>query len=248
MAVSARSRSWCIGRHATWFGSLTLAALLLTAVRAAADTKVEERKMTPAEIEAWLNSQGIAGSGDIGSTTETGPPPPPPRHHGLVLETAIGALDQLGPLKHVSPVSPWFHVQLGYEPFKWLMFFGESDITFADTSYAAPPPPSRTYLLFGFGGGARVTIKPTDILGVYVQGDGGVAKVSNDALYTYGYLDANALHPYFGGALGLEWYQVNPHCALALSGGIRDYNALLDRTLGGTAITLIVDAALRYTF
>jgi hypothetical protein len=241
MVRSARSR--------VLLGSLAVAALLLAARRAAADTKVEQRQMTPAEIEAWLDSQGIAGSGDIGSTTETGPPPPPPRHHGLVLETALGALDQLGPLKNVSPISPWFHVQLGYEPFKWLMVFGESDITFADTSYAAPPPPSRTYVLFGFGGGGRITIKPTDAFGIYVEGSAGIAKVSNDALYTYGYLDANALHPYFGGALGLEWYQVNPHCALALSGGVRDYNALLDRTLGGTpALALIVNAALRYTF
>lgn len=250
MVRSPRSRFRWFGRCANGFSSLALASVLLTASRAAADTKVEQRQMTPAEIEAWLDSQAIPGNHDIGSVTkQPEAPPPPPRHHGLVLESALGALDELGPMKNVSPLSPWFHVQLGFEPLKWLMVLGETDLAFANTSYAATPPPARTYVLFGFGGGVRVTVKPTDAIGVYAQGTLGVAKVSNDSLYTYGYLDANTLHPYFGGVLGLEWYQVNPHYALALNGGVRDYNALLDRTLGGgTALALIVSAALRYTF
>src|SRR5690349_17583111 len=83
----------------------------------------------------------------------------PPRHKGVVVESTIGTFGHIGPMRHVSPTAPWFRVQLGYELFRFLMFFGEADLVIANTSYTNPPPPPRTYALYGFGGGIRGTFK-----------------------------------------------------------------------------------------
>lgn len=231
--------------------ALTASVVLPSTARAAKEEDTQQaRQLSPQEIEAWLDSRNMPGTHDVGTGTEAPEvPPPPPRHHGLVVESSIGAMQHLGALKTVSPLSPWFHLQLGFEPVSWVMLFGEGDITLSNTSYAHPPPTPRTYAMFGFGGGVRLTIKPTDRFGIYAQGSIGAAKVTNDSLVTYGYNDSTSLGPYFGGGLGLEWYQIDPHYALALNSTVRDYNNILDRSLGNqTALALIVAASLRYTF
>ena len=68
--------------------------------------------------------------------------------------------------------------------------------------------------------------------GIYLQGEGGLASVNEDVLSTYGYRDAAQLRPYVGGNLGLEWFQINPHYALAAYGGVRDYLQNFERTYG----------------
>jgi hypothetical protein len=206
--------------------------------------------MTQQEIEAWLDARAVPGTRDVGNVQEQPEaPPPPPAHHGVVVESSIGAIGHLGTMKNISPTSPWFHLQLGYEPFKWLMVFGESDVAFSSTGYASPPPDPRSYFLFGFGGGGRFTVKFTDRFGAYVQGSVGMARVSDDVLSVYGYQNATTFNPYFGGALGLEWYQVSPHYALAVHGGVRDYPDLFARQTGGqTPLAWIGGASIRYAF
>ncbi len=233
-----------------WAAAFALWALQPSAARAAeAKDEPKTRQLTPQEISAWLDSRNLPQTKDTGSGEAPEVPPPPPRHHGFVVESSIGAMQHLGPLKNVTPLAPWFHLQFGFEPVKWAMIFGEGDITLQNTSYAHPPPDPRTFTLFGFGGGVRLTIKPTDRFGIYVQGSIGASEVTNDSLYTYGYHDSTSLGPYFGGGLGLEWYQIDPHYALALNGTLRDYNSVLDRQLSSQpALALIVAAALRYTF
>lgn len=239
-------------RIARWLSAAALAGGVLLPSTARAATEKDEpktRQLTPAEIEAWLDAHNLPETHDTGSDKVPEVPPPPPRHHGLVVESSIGALQHLGPLKNISPLSPWFQLQLGFEPAKWVMLFAESDISPSSTSYAHPPPDPRTYTLFGFGGGVRLTVKPTDRFGIFAQGSIGVAKATNDSLVTYGYVDSTAFDPYFGGGLGLEWYQIDPHTALALHGDLRDYNNILDRTHSSqTALALIISAAMRYTF
>jgi hypothetical protein len=205
--------------------------------------------MTEAEIDTWLVGDQKPGEKDsIEADDQEEAPPPPPRGHGFVIESSLGAMGHLGPLKNVSPTSPWFHLQLGFEPLAFLMVFGEGDLVFSNTSYANPPPEPRTYALFGFGGGLRLTVKPTDRFGIYVQGSAGGAKITEDVLYYYGYQNADQLGLYFGGQLGLEWYQVNPHMALALHGGVKDYQAVLGRDRGGQALAWTGGVALRYVF
>lgn len=234
-------------------GTAALLAALTVApgVRAADEAEdPERRQMSQQEIEAWLDARHVPGSRDVESVEEQPEvPPPPPRKQGLVLEGSVGALGHLGPMKNISPTAPWFHLQIGYEPLAWLMFFGEADVAFATTSYANPPPEPRSYAFYGFGAGVRFTVRPTDRFGIYAQGSIGTARVSEDVLHVYGFDDADQFNTYFGGSLGLEWYQINPHYALAVHGGVRSYGNGFDRQNdSGTPLAWIGGASIRYAF
>src|SRR5262249_5749626 len=128
-------------------------------------------------------------------------PPLPPRKKGIVLETDFGAMGFIGKLKNVSPTASRLHLQLGYEPLRWLMVFAEGDIAFTATRYS---PPSRGYWMSGFGAGLRLTAAITQRVSLYAQGDAGLMRVSTDVLHSYGFNDAENLHLYFGGAGGIE--------------------------------------------
>ena len=67
-----------------------------------------------------------------------------------MLETGIGVSGFAGELKTISPAASNFHLQLGYEPFRWFMIFAEGDLGFTSTRYARV---SRGYAIYGFGGG-----------------------------------------------------------------------------------------------
>jgi hypothetical protein len=225
-------------------GVITL--LVSPSVHAAEDPK--QRAITPNEVESWLDSNGQPAT-DSGSEDDDLVPPPPPRHKGFVVESSIGAFGQLGAMKHISPLAPWFHLQLGYEPLRFLMLFAEGDLMISNTSYAHPPPEPRTYALWGFGAGLRGTVKPTDRVGLYLQGSVGGAEVNSDVLSTYGYPDADSFNLYVGGEIGVEWYQVSPHLALAVHGGVRDYTKTFQGGLSGQApIAWLSGASIRYTF
>ncbi len=232
----------------------TAAALALglqwVALPVAAQDEPERREMTQAEIEAWLDARGLPGSRDIGPLEdEPEAPPPAPRSSGIVLESSIGAVSHLGPMKNIAPTAPWFHFKLGFEPLSWLMLFGEADVAFATTGYANQPPEPRGYAHYGFGGGLRFTVRPADWLGIYIQGSAGAAEVNEDVLFVYGYTNADQLNLYYGGALGLEWYQVSPHLALAVHGGVRSYGDGLTRErAGGAPLAIIAGGSLRYAF
>jgi hypothetical protein len=215
----------------------------------AADEPPQERPITTDEISSWLDSNGPKPGTDASANDEELAPPPPPRHKGFVVESSIGVFGQLGTMKNVSPLAPWFRLQFGFEPLKWLMAFAETDLMVANTSYAPQPPPPRTYALYGFGGGLRFTVKPSDRVGLYLQASIGAAAVNNDVLRVYGYQNANSLNLYEAGELGVEWYQVDPHLALALHGGLRSYAAGFERQFSTqTALAWVSGIALRYTF
>ncbi len=228
-----------------------ICALALLAPSASAEEDAPKaRQMSQQEIEAWLDARGVPGTRDVGKVEEQPEvPPPPPRSSGIVVESSVGALSHLGPLKNVSPTAPWFNLKVGWEPLSFLMLFGETDVAFSTTSFANPPPEPRSYALYGFGGGLRLTVRPTDRVGIYLQGSLGAAEVSEDVLFNYGYRDADALALYWGGSLGVEWYQVNPHMALAAHGGVRNYDAGLKRDRSTEpALAIIGGASLRYAF
>lgn len=177
-------------------------------------------------------------------------PPPVPRHKGLVVEGNIGALGFLGDFRHVAPTAPWFHVLAGYEIFNWLMLFGEGELAFTDTSEAEGPSQVYAFPIFGFGGGLRVTIHATHRFAVFVQGniDALKADVPKGALADLGYKNAESLGISFGGRIGIEWYQMDRHLALGLSGGVRDATGFA-RTYGSdTGLMADAAATIRYTF
>jgi hypothetical protein len=232
-----------VTRQTAWlWGALVLAASL-----PAAAAEPEAQGMTDASLEAWLATDP-AEADTQPVTAELAAPAAPPRRHGVVIEGSVGALGHLGDMKHVSPAAPWFRLQLGYEVFDWLLVFGQGDVALANTAYAHRPPDKRAYALFGVGAGARLSWQPWTALGFYLQGDAGLSSVNEDVLSTYGYPDAASLRPYFGGTLGLEWFQINPHYALAVYGGVRDYVQNFQRTYGANPpIAWVSGLALRYT-
>jgi hypothetical protein len=227
---------------------LAVVTTLLISASVLAAEEPKQRAITTSEVESWLDSKSDAPVDD-GSGDEELAPPPPPRHKGFVLESGIGAFGQIGAMKNISPVAPWFHLQFGYEPLRFLMVFAEGDLMISNTSYAQPPPEPRTYALWGFGAGLRGSVKASDRVGLYLQGSFGGAEVNADVLGTYGYRNADKLNLYLAGELGVEWYQVSPHMALAVHGGVRDYTATFKRDLSSQPpLAWVSGVALRYTF
>jgi hypothetical protein len=103
--------------------------------------------------------------------------------------------------------------------------------------------------LFGFGAGARLTLRPNERIGLYGEATIGAASVTEDVLSSYGFRSADELHPYLGARLGFEWYQVNPHYALGAHFGLRSYAQGLDRQVSSeTPLALQGAVSLRYTF
>lgn len=223
------------------------ALVALTSVADAAESAAAP-ELTDANLDAWLSrdpEQADAADPDA----DLAPPELPPRRHGVVVEGSAGALGHLGNMREVSPVAPWFRLQVGYEVFDWLLLFGQGDVALSSTSYARRPPDKRSYALFGFGAGARLSWQAFSAVGFYLQADAGFASVDEDVLATYGYPDADRLRPFVGSSLGVDWFQLSPHYALSVGGGARDYFQNFDRVYGTRPpIAWLGSVAIRYTF
>jgi hypothetical protein len=178
-------------------------------------------------------------------------PPPLARKKGLVLESSLGVLGFGGQFRHVAPPAPWMHLTLGYEFFKWLTPIIEGEVAYTDTSVAQDPSKAHSFPILGFGAGLRSTFMLTERVGLFAQVDVGLMKadVPKQALLIVGFANAESFASYFGGRLGLEWYQIDRHFALALQGGVRDASGFA-KQVGSGDTPLMWDAALtiRYTF
>ena len=177
-------------------------------------------------------------------------PPPEPYKKSLVLDSEVGALWFLGKFGKTAPAGPWMHTQLGYELFKWLMVFGEGELAFTDTSGTQDPPKTRAFPIYGFGGGARLTVRFTDRFGVYLQGSLGLMKadIRKNALDIIGFGKAESLGLYLGGRLGLEWQMIDRHFALGIASGLRDATGF-KRSIGSdTPLAFDAGASIRYAF
>ncbi|HVZ37171.1 MAG TPA: hypothetical protein VG963_32335 [Polyangiaceae bacterium] len=202
--------------------------------------------MTSTQLDAWLTADP-AEADTKPDTAELAPPPPAPRRRGVVIEGGLGALGHLGDMKHVSPISPSFRLQAGYEIFNWLLLSAQGDLELSDTAYAHRPPDKRAYALFGFGIGARLGWQPWHVVGFHFQPEGGLSSVTDDVLSTYGYRDATRLRPFVGATIGVDWFQINPHYALGIYGGVRDYLQTFERTYGSAPpLAWVSGVALRY--
>jgi hypothetical protein len=220
---------------------------MVPVIASAADTKDPPQQYDQAAVAAALEESPAASATKraekAGSPLDV--PPPPPRKKGVVLEASVGAMGFLGKLKNVSPPASMLHMQLGYEPFRWFMAFAESDLAFTSTRYIEP---SRGYAIYGLGAGARFTLRFTERVTGYLQGDLGIMETSSDLLHTYGFPKAEDWNLYFGGTAGIEWYQADPHYALALNGGARKTPGF-ERAVGSDpAISWLGAVSLRYTF
>jgi hypothetical protein len=177
-------------------------------------------------------------------------PPERPRHKGVVLESTLGVLAFGGQFRHVAPPAYFMHGQLGYEPFSWLMIFGEGELAFTDTSESQSVADSRAFDLWGFGGGIRVSPR-VGRFGLFAQAEAGAltAQVPHDALANLGFRGAESLGLELGGRAGVEWYQRDRHFALSLQGGPRLAQGFAKvRDSADLPLMWDVAAGLRYTF
>ncbi len=228
------------------------AGVVALAILAPTEARAEEAAAQPGASAEVSVAPVTAPEGAIPPSNEIEEAPPPlPRKKGIVLDSSLGVLGFLGSFRRVAPSAPWFHTQLGYELFSWLMFFGEGDLAFTDTSNAQDPSKTRAFPIFGFGGGTRITVHSSERTAFYLESSLGLMKadVSNNAFAILGYRGAERLGFYIGGRLGFEWYQVNRHLAIGLGFGIKDATGFA-HTIGGSDTPLLWDAglSLRYTF
>ncbi len=231
--------------------SLALASILVGA------TAFAQAELAP-DAKIQISTSAPEGKTSEPDTTLPAPPPevPPgrPRHKGLVVETSAGMLAFAGQFRHVSPPGFWLHGQVGYEIFRWLMVFGESELSLTDTSEAQSESQSMAFPIFGFGGGVRGTLHVSERVALFLQGDLGAmeAMVPQGSLAVLGFANAESLNLYFGGRLGVEWYQVDRHLALVAQGGVRDAQGFAKSQpfFPSSDTPLMWDAALglRYTF
>ena len=223
--------------------AIVLALSLLTATAAAQ----EETPVAATQVDLTRDTRPADAADLLAPPPEA--PPPAPYKKTVVLDASVGVLAFLGKFGHVAPPGPLLRVQLGYEIFRWLMVFGEGELAFTDTSNREPPPDTRAFPLFGFGGGARATVHPHRRVGLFRQGDAGALKadIKTNALGILGFRDAESLGFSVGGRLGVEWYQVDRHFAIGLNAGFR-VPTNFARSDGGGALALDGGAAIRYAF
>lgn len=204
----------------------------------------------PAAVTVSPERPAVAAEGATEEGAPPAAPPPKPYAKSLVLDTSLGALVPMGAFRHVAPPSPWMRLTVGYELFRWLMLFGSGELSLTDTSVAQGQPNTRAFPIFGFGGGARVTVRLGARFGLYGQGELGAmrADIADGALRLVGFGGAESLGLYAGGRLGFEWYQVDRHFALGTSLGVRDAFGFAHDRASDTPLMLDASLAVRYAF
>ena len=231
-------------------------ALVTAGVTAGGDARAaDESAAVNVNTKALENGPSANGAASSSASPSSPPPdeapPPPPYAKGLVVDASIGAIGFLGQFRKLAPPGPWFHAQIGYELFNWLMVLGEAELAFTDTSNLDNPPNVRSFDMFGFGGGARFTWRITDRVGIFGQPSVGLIKAdtAKNTLGLHGFADAEDLGMWLGFRAGFEWYQLDRHVALGLNSGLR-YAAGFQRIgrTGDTPLALDGGLSLRYSF
>ncbi|MFO0740306.1 MAG: hypothetical protein U0270_30685 [Labilithrix sp.] len=201
-----------------------------------------------------VNANALANGSTTSASSNVSPdeaPPPAPYAKGLVVDASVGAIGFIGKFGKLAPPGPWFHGQVGYELLNWLMVYGEGELAFTDTSNLDNPPNVRSFGMFGFGGGARLTWRITDRIGIYGQPGIGMLKADTpkNTLGLHGFKDAEDLNLWLGFRAGFEWYQVDRHMALGLHSGLRFATGFEKTGRGGdTPLALDGGISLRYAF
>ena len=222
------------------------------AATSVASTAVAEEQTVNVDLE----KDKKPASAEAATTDANAPPPeaPPPEPYKktVVLDSAVGALGFFGEFGKVAPPGPYFRTQLGYEFLRWLMVFAEGQLGFTDTSVREPPPRTRAFPFYGFGGGIRFTLRFGERIGIYAQPSVGFmqADVAKNALGNLGFRDAESFGTYLAGRLGFEWYQLDRHFALGITVGAGLAQGFGITRVGTSDTPLLGDAAvsLRYAF
>lgn len=237
-------------------GSATSVSKAEALPRRASPGTVDPGGVSLLKLESWLDSDSSENSNSRNSSVAqkegsgenvSGAPLRAPPQHGWVLEAGLGAIGHIGSMSQVSPTAPLLRAQLGYEICNWLMASIHSDMSLTDTRYASRNFESRPYALVSGGVGLRLGWRAFSSVGFTLQADGGLGKITEDVLDTYGYRNAARFRPHYSGIFAVEWYQVSPRHALRFFGGSRSYRRTFRRVQGDpSAWAWLGGVAVRY--
>lgn len=176
------------------------------------------------------------------------PPPPPPWHPGPDVDGTLGIYAPMGRLKRVTAPGPWMRVTAGYELTKWLGLFASFDSAFLATNRANPPPGERGYVLWGFGGGARLALPIGTRWRIPLRLEIGAHKADdNGVLGTYGFPKAKDFGFSYGAMLGIEWRATSRHFGVAIEFGLRNDSSLKDANATSAPLAALGGVLVRYT-
>lgn len=223
-----------------------VAAFFVTIPAAADEHHADSSQPIVDSIAAAPESDGAPPRDDVTAELHARP-----RRPGVVVEATVGVLGFAGNFRHVSPPAYWVHGQVGYELTRGIMIFVDGETGWTDTSESLEEADTLPVVLWGFGGGVRGTVHASERVAAYLQGGVGAfaADVKHDELTVLGFRNAESINPSAGARVGIEWYQMDRHLALAAAGGAR-YAEGFARVVGPSDLPLIWDAglSLRYTF
>jgi len=176
------------------------------------------------------------------------PPPPPPWHPGPDVDGTLGVYAPFGRLKRVTAPGEWMRVTAGYEITSWLGLFGAFDAAFLATNRANPPPGERGYVLWGFGGGARLSLPIGTRWRIPLRVEVGAHKAEdNGVLATYGFPNAKSFGLSYGAMLGVEWRATSRHFGIAVEFGLRNDSSLKDVNATSAPLAMLGGLLVRYT-
>lgn len=182
---------------------------------------------------------GAAGAGVNDEPTRTAPPMAPFKR-GPLVEGSIGMYAPAGKLKNYSAPGPWMRVSVGWDFSRWLAAFVTGDAAFLSTGRAPPPPGERSYILYGFGVGARFSIPATERVLFPIRVDLGAHRVADGGvLSTYQFNSARELDVSYGATVGVEWRAATRHLSLILEAGVRSDGSLSQSGRSDSALGIV---------
>lgn len=166
-------------------------------------------------------------------------------HHGLFLETHLGARGFIGGVGNLSDPGLFMSAGLGYELTSWLWFMVKAEASIHKTN-APRPPDTSGFEVVGFLGELRFQINMTARSALWIGAEFGTSFVTSEVLRTYGLRDAADFGLVYGGQLGFDWHMRNAHHSVGFLGGARLFPNL--ELNGEQAIGVHGTLYLRYVF
>jgi hypothetical protein len=175
-------------------------------------------------------------------------PPMAPFKRGLLVEGNVGVYAPTGTIKNLVAPGPMMRVALGWDFNKWFGVFAAGDVAFLSTGRAPPPPGDRAFLLWGLGGGARVSLGITERVRIPLRLEIAMRRVEDGGvLAVYGYNTAKDLSFGYGGTLGLEWRASSRHFGVLAEAGVRNDTGLEFPGKSQPALAIVGTLGVHYT-
>lgn len=171
-----------------------------------------------------------------------------PFRRGPLVEGTLGVYAPTGTLKNLSAPGPWLRLALGWDFTRWLAVYAAGDVAFLSTGRAPPPPGERGYMVWGFGGGLKLSLPIGERVRIPLRAELGMHRVADDGvLVNYGYASARDLGFSYGAMLGFEWRAASRHYGLAVEAGIRNDSALAFPGKSQSPFAILGGVTLHYT-